>query len=379
MALFGNDIKNNICTLITFADGQKPPVLSALEALDDKPLPYEMFFPFNNSALFTDNSADKQGSLSPFFWDMGMKSCDDFFKSLLNLQTRSLLLTSEVLTKRHKLENTILNLQEEIDLCLSKLNLLEQEVNIFTKYNVEIQANENFEYEVDESKMEKIDISGQGIHTTTCLTCNYTCHKNCAYANDDDKKGCCSMGEDGFCTECPKNCNWQQHANVPHIFKWYTEKVKKTYAEMKDKYQQANHKKMSQKDVLKEMDEEIKILETGIQLKIDEITKYGNRLKEIALRPDPLSTVQYIELMIESEMREKKSGFNKRVEILHGFKKRADIGKTCQNLEHQLANTRSAMNASNAGFDNAPSDKSEKGLIKMVKNKCKQLIFGNPK
>lgn len=372
LALFGNDIKNNICTLVTFADGQRPPVLAALEALEGTPLPFTTYFPFNNSALFVDNRADHQGTLSPFFWEMGMKSCGDFFQSLDGLQTRSLLLTAEVLTKRQKLENTILHLQEEIDLGLSKINLLEQEVNIFTKYKRQIQDNENFEYEVEERKMEKVDISGKGIFTTTCLTCNFTCHNNCAFANDSEKANCCAMGSGGHCTECPKNCHWSQHSNVPYVFEWYTQKVKKTYSEMKDKYQQANRKKMSQEEVLEEMHEEIKVLEIGIQMKVEEITEYGNRLKEIALRPDPLSTVQYIELMIESEMREKKSGFNQRIETLEQCKKRAEIGKTFQIFEHRLRDTRATLNASTAADDSMSSDKDQKGVFK----KFKQLLFG---
>ncbi|CAC5405875.1 unnamed protein product [Mytilus coruscus] len=50
LALFGNDIKNNICTLVTFADGRRPAdqgalkALEALEALEDKPLPFHIIF-----------------------------------------------------------------------------------------------------------------------------------------------------------------------------------------------------------------------------------------------------------------------------------------------------------------------------------------------
>jgi hypothetical protein len=51
LSLFGNDIKDNICTLITFADGQTPPVLAGLQALEHKSLPYDLYFTFNNSAL----------------------------------------------------------------------------------------------------------------------------------------------------------------------------------------------------------------------------------------------------------------------------------------------------------------------------------------
>jgi hypothetical protein len=57
LSLFGNDIKDNICTLITFADGQTPPVLAGLEALEHKSLPYELYFTFNNSALYAENTA----------------------------------------------------------------------------------------------------------------------------------------------------------------------------------------------------------------------------------------------------------------------------------------------------------------------------------
>jgi hypothetical protein len=48
LSLFGNDIKDNICTLITFADGQKPPVLAGLEALEHKSLPYKLYFTLLN-------------------------------------------------------------------------------------------------------------------------------------------------------------------------------------------------------------------------------------------------------------------------------------------------------------------------------------------
>lgn len=359
LALFRNDIKDNVCTLVTFADDQRPPVLAALEALDDNPLPFEKCFQFNNSALFTDNRAEYHGSLSAFFWEMGMQSCRNFFNSLHGFKTRSLLLTSEVLTIRQKLNNTILNLPEEIDLYLSKLDLLKQEFHILKTYNVEIRVDKNFEYEVDDCKIEKKDTRGKGIHTTTCLICNYTCHTNCDLANDDEKEKCLAMGIGDACTECPQNCHWKHHSNVP-VSKLYTQKVKTTDSEKIDKYQQAHQKKLSQERGLQEIDEEIKKLEISMQLKVAKITEYRSRLKEIALRPDPLSTVQYIELMIDRENRERKSGFDKRVEVLHQLKKRADIGTTCQH----------AMKA--------PTEVGREDNMK-INDKIRQLVFGRPK
>ncbi|VDI01172.1 Hypothetical predicted protein [Mytilus galloprovincialis] len=107
--------------------------------------------------------------------------------------------------------------------------------------------------------------------------------------------------------------------------------ILKKYPDKHDKFEyedEKSKKKMSEENLLKDIHFEIQKLEIGMQIKVDVITEYGKRLKEIALRPDCLSTVQYIELMTESENRERKSGFDNRVKILNQLKKRADIG-TC--------------------------------------------------
>lgn len=48
--------------------------------------------------------------------------------------------------------------------------------------------------------------SPPGIHTKTCLICNFTCHKNCAFANDEEKKSCCAMDYSGYYTVCLRKC-----------------------------------------------------------------------------------------------------------------------------------------------------------------------------
>ena len=48
--MFGDNIKDNIFIMITFADGHEPPVLKTLE---NAKVPYKTSFIFNNSALFS--------------------------------------------------------------------------------------------------------------------------------------------------------------------------------------------------------------------------------------------------------------------------------------------------------------------------------------
>lgn len=346
LALFGNDIRNNICTFITFADDQCPPVLSALEALKGWQIPFGVYYPFNNSALYADNSANYQKTLSSFFWKMGMKSCGDFFHNLIFFQKKSLLLTSKVLTIKENLEKLIFELQKYIKIGLSNTHRLETEVNIFKSFKRQMHSNEKFEYEVDENRMEVVDTSAQGIYTINCLVCNFTCHKNCTCSKENKKENCYTMGSDGTCSVCPKKCHWTQHVQCPYFFKWYTQKVKKTYYEMKQKFDEACKNMISQEYVLRKMQKDIEQIKDTMQLIFAEITRDSNRLKEIALHPDPLSSVKYIEIMIEDEMRKKIRGFEKRIQTLEQCKKKAVIRETYQSFENQLSDIQASIKAS---------------------------------
>lgn len=325
LTLFGKDITDNICTLITFADGQRPPVLAGLEALPGKPLPYKVYFPFNNSALFVNNTKQDPTKRSSFFWDMGMLSSKLFFQKIMSLQTKSLLLTSEVLRKRQQLETIILHLQEEIDNGLTKIDSLEGEVKIFTMYQSQIDHDKDFEYLFKETDTVRQDISGTGIHTTYCLVCNMTCHKNCTIANNTEKAKCCIISHQGLCKVCPKKCDWKDHFNVPFIVEYQTKWVTKTYSNKLAQYRKASQKKMTKAQLVQKMKEDIKSCKKEVQGMIEEITMHTNRLKDIALRSNPISTIAYIELMIESEKLERKSGYKQRLQTLNDCKKHAEF------------------------------------------------------
>lgn len=344
LALFGKNIKGNLCTIVTFADGQEPPVIQALSEMDEKPIPYKKYFPVNNSAIFSSNSDQNPSSASTqFFWNLAMESYDNFFKHIQRLHPKSLSLTTEVLCLRQAIENTIYNLQIELDRGFIKLDSIQEEVQIFQQHTREIKDNRDFKYEVEESKLEKVDIRGEGIYTTNCLTCNYTCHANCAYANDDDKAKCIAMNDDGKCTECPNKCFWKLHHNVPFVFKVVKTKVTKTYSEKEAAYQAAKKKKLSQKDIVDILQDEIVEIQENIDKYLKKITEHSNQLKRIALLPNTLSTVQYIDLLIETEKQTQKEGFQSRIIELGRCKQRALIKTTAKNFASQLQIAKEAI------------------------------------
>ncbi|CAI5789317.1 Stonustoxin subunit alpha [Podarcis lilfordi] len=130
LSIFGKDIKDNIQVLITFADGQTPPVLEAIKeanvpcAKDAKGTP--VHFKFNNSALFANNPVEPGGNFNfdEMFWKMGTMSMKTFFDSSHTLESKSLTLTKEVLRERKELEAAIEGLQPQIKAGLAKLEEL---------------------------------------------------------------------------------------------------------------------------------------------------------------------------------------------------------------------------------------------------------------
>ncbi|XP_045207826.2 uncharacterized protein LOC123559790 [Mercenaria mercenaria] len=334
MSLFGKDIEQNICTMVTFADGIDPPALAALK---ESELPFGESFTFNNSGLFAKNVDISSSSLSPMFWDMGLKSFREFFRHLDQVQTRSLQLTKNVLDERSRMEATVQNLQPQLDAGLSKVDQLKQEIKIFEDNKSFIKDNANFEYEVEQTQHRKIELP-LGEHVTNCTYCNFTCHPKCALANDDEKIKCSSMDREGNCRICPEKCFWKKHANTPYRFEYEQVKVKKKYAEMQQKYKEATGKLPNQEQLLEKMGSELDDLCYDIEDMMVVLKECNERLKEIALRPNPLTVTEHIDQMIENEKLEKKSGFSKRVSVLQQFRKRAQIGTDAE-IFHKEART----------------------------------------
>ncbi|XP_030607797.1 uncharacterized protein LOC115795828 [Archocentrus centrarchus] len=337
LSIFGKDVAENIRILVTFADGQRPPVLEAINAAG-VPCPktkngLPVHFKFNNSALFANNKSpeadsvcddDEEGSFDQMFWEMGTKSMKRFFDALNVIETKSLTMTKEVLRERNQLEISVENLQKQVKLGLAKLEEIKETSDKLKEHEAEISRNENFEFEVTVKKPDQVDISGTGIYLTNCQQCHFTCHDNCAYANDADKIKCWAMGSNGYCTQCPGKCIWSVHFNQKYKWVYKEVKEKRTIKELKEKYQKAEGEKMTVQKVVGRLKEEYKRLQAEVVKLMQRSAECLNRLKEIALKPNPLSTPEYIDMLIEGEKHEGKLGWKERVQALMKMKEKAE-------------------------------------------------------
>ncbi|KAM8967214.1 uncharacterized protein RCH25_025916 [Pelodytes ibericus] len=351
-SIFGKDIKDNILILINFSDGQRPPVLDAIKEAD---IPYSVdskgesaHFKFNNSALFADNQAN-QISFNEMFWKMGALSMEEFFTSLNTLETKSLKLTKEVLKERKKLEVTLQALQPQIKAGLVKIEgIRKTETNLQQNRDL-MEANKNFEFEVDIMVPVQEEIKGHYI--TNCQQCSFTCHDNCAIPDDKDK-GRCSAMSNGYCTVCPNKCIWNVHFNQKYKWIYENRKEKKTYDQIKANYEQASGEVMTVQKVFKTLTKEYNKVKEGVLRLIGKSYRILQHLREIALKPNPLTTTEYIDLMIQSEEQEVKPGYLERIQSLREMRSNAELIARIENGEDLLQE----LQSSNPGITKREGD-----------------------
>ncbi len=89
------------------------------------------------------------------------------------------------------------------------------------------------------------------------------------------------------------------------------------------KYTVANENSEKSKQLLENSNKMLDGVKNKILELIVEAKKCVTRLGEIALRPNPLSTVEYIELLIESEKGKKEEGWQSRIGYLADAKNQA--------------------------------------------------------
>lgn len=307
--------------MTTFADASEPPVLEAVKIAK---IPYSASFKFNNSALFASNIST-ESSFNSMFWDMGSSSFDRFFDSFSRAESKSLALTREVLREREQLETLIPGLQNQVQIGLNQLDIIQQEERVLKQFETEINANKNFTYQLEVTRFRKNKLN----------QCNYTCHRDCKIPKDKDKEGCWAMDGNEHCRVCPEKCHWSSHANVPYVFEYYQAMETHTSNDLKKRYDTAKSSKLNAEAMIVENESKLNIMQVEVYMIIDQARRSIKRLEEIALKPNPLTEVDYLDLLIQSEEMEARPGWMKRVEQYKKFRKDAEMYKRMPQLSTQ--------------------------------------------
>ena len=349
LSLFGKDIARNIFLLLTFADGKPPQTLSAFKAAN---FPYRTFFKFNNSAIFDDVGSatvenlesekpssdgcnfdnddenyndDNKGDFNEMFWNLGMHSFDKFLKNVFRCSPVSLKLTQEVMEQRGRIDLYIEELQNQVIMGLAKQEQLRVEQKLLRDQEAKVNNNKNFTYTVKEPEVVKLPIKGAQTNTT-CVHCNVTCHKTCSIEQDEAKHRCWAMQTGTIpvkCRICPNHCQWDVHKNTKYHYVTREVWKERTSKELKARYETAQGKRLSARQIVKAIWEEFAGIEAKTMYTICEIRDSLAILKNIALKDNPLGTVEYIDIMIQSEKQNGQPGWQTRCSHLFELRKKA--------------------------------------------------------
>lgn len=328
LSIFGKDVVENIKVLLTFTDGKRSAALETVSAVGvpspqaetNKPI---VHFKFNSSALFECKSAgdgtiaEVDESLNEIFWSLSMKSLKKFFVDLNETNTNSLTLTREVLREREELEDSVKNLQELCKLLLAKQEEIKEMTKILEDCETEITRTQNFEFEFTVRKRDVTDTSSAG-HAVTCLQCRCTCHYPHKIPNHEGKQGCAALEDDRCCVQCPGKCK-----RTEHVSQDFREKLRVTGLKEKHALSAAQTKTVIQALVENQLSE-CESVQADMMRLMETSDRCLYRLKEISLKPNPVSTPDYIHMLIEGEKSEARPSWRDRVHSLICLKEEAE-------------------------------------------------------
>jgi GTPase SAR1 family protein len=127
LSIFGEDVKENIRLLVTFADNAIPPVVEACRAAHfpmTSPSDDVMYNKFNSSVLYASNDK-KNERIKETMWNMGQRNYKTFFTTLESMNGCDLKSTRQVIENRQLLEHSLLGIEVELDVCFDTIEKLE--------------------------------------------------------------------------------------------------------------------------------------------------------------------------------------------------------------------------------------------------------------
>ena len=133
------------------------------------------------------------------------------------------------------------------------------------------------------------------------------------------------MDGSGYCKVCTKHCHWQEHSNLPYIFEYETVTETRTSEDLEKRYEVAKSGKNTVEGMIEKLEGDLTEVHNNVLSIMFKAQQSLQRLDEIALKPNPLTQIEYLELLIESENNEAKPGWKQRVQYYEEAKRQAEI------------------------------------------------------
>ena len=297
--LFGLDIAENLCSLITFCDSKVPPVIQVMKSF--KKLSCKAFLCFNNCSLFA-NSEDHRLKM---FWKMGKEAFIGLINFIQTTNSKALILSHKQVYVRDKIRVELLHLERLFQKALFELNEIEQTRSLISR-----QAKDGpTEGNIVSYEKKEIPISWPGRNAMTCMRCYQTCHEDCEFQSKD-KYLCVAFKRNGFCLFCSRQCHMYEHELKPFIIQWVPKH--KIFDPTTSQHVETTEQKLQTLDKKKQqIEKDIIILLCGISDKMDSYEKYS-------LHPSKLTIHQNLDQMIK--VRERALGCSFPTQILLNLK-----------------------------------------------------------
>ena len=307
LSIFGKDVQENIRLLVTFADNATPPVVEACAAANFPVTSVSagiVYSKFNSSVLFASN--DKEESFDELFWDMGQENFFKFFSMLEGMKGKDLASTRKVIESRDLLEQSLLDIEIELDECLDNIEGIEKFRSQIRECDYKMESTKNFTTEKMATRLIKMDCP-KGYYAYNCLKCHQkTCEK--LFREKFEKRRC-----DDLKCNCPPADHYFQE------FHWglVTAKETKTLKKMKKEYEANCNDKKGVEELLEKCSYELDMATTKVLSLLEQVGATASSLNSTALRYNAISPADYLSLMRSKVTEEQKSGYLTRLDTLN--------------------------------------------------------------
>ncbi|XP_068091452.1 leucine-rich repeat-containing protein 61 isoform X2 [Hyperolius riggenbachi] len=318
LTIFGEIVRENIVFFAASAEAKEKNVPST--ATEPTALPAQpdhgqfVYYIVDNAVVYADNSPTEDSNFTyvanELQWRMGMDSIKQFLSEYLpTLTSKCLSLKKEDLAETNALE---VMLDGSVQKLMETMFVWCEVEERWRALKESKQHSETeFKIKVKQTIKKKIMSSE---NSTNCNTCQATCHQDCLVAFDAMKYFCEVFYWNAVC----KVCGHGQSSHRSENFYWETTMVTKEidYSEIKEKYKREYNEEMTYERILGKMQTEMSQGEKEAVAITQKIANSLRRLQEISSRSNPITVKDYIHVLIETERREKRSGYEERINVL---------------------------------------------------------------